>query len=396
MASLRKRNNKWEYRIRIKDKQSGEWKEKSKGGFITKKEAALAAAKAETEYEYYGFVEDGKETVKNYMPMWFNLYKRPSLAENTINLQWRAIEKNIVPRWGNYALKEIGREEYRKWLLELKEHYSEGTVRRIHSIFSNALNDAALEFKIIRENPVAQLRVPKDAKAAGTTKKVKFFTVSELKRFLDETKVKQKNAKYKDSNERYVLFALIAATGLRIGEALALTWDDIDWTNELLHITKTVYYKDYSDVPTVTDTKTGSGTRTIQIDKDTMQLLKYHKLNQTQIHLLYPGSRPKDEKGNKLPLLFHNWSGKHWRVNVVRDHFKVICRRAELPVLSPHALRHSHAVHLLEAGANLKYVSARLGHKSIKTTADTYLHITKKIEQDALDLYKLHLKTNEK
>ncbi|MFC0611984.1 tyrosine-type recombinase/integrase [Scopulibacillus daqui] len=56
-------------------------------------------------------------------------------------------------------------------------------------------------------------------------------------------------------------------------------------------------------------------------------------------------------------------------------------------MLSPHALRHSHAVHLLEAGANLKYVSERIGHASVKVTADTYLHITEKIEDDALELY---------
>lgn len=396
MASLRKRNNKWEYRIRIKDKQTGEWKEKSKGGFLTKKEAALAAGKAEMEYDYYGFVEDGKETIAHFMPLWFELYKRPSLAENTISLQLRVIEKNIVPRWGNYLLKEINREEYRKWLLEMRERYSEGTLRRIHSIFSSAMNDAATEFKIIRESPIARIRVPKDAKKAGSTKKVKYFTVEELHRFLDETKVKVKNAKYQDSNERYVLFALMAATGLRIGEALALTWADIDLKEELLHVTKTVYYPDKSDIPVVTDTKTDSGTRTIQIDEDLVKLLKYHRMNQAQMHLLYPGSRPKDDAGKKLPLLFHNWSGKHWRANVVRDHFKVICGRAKVPVLSPHALRHSHAVHLLEAGANLKYVSSRLGHKTIKTTADTYLHITKKIEQDSLDLYKLHLKTHEK
>ncbi len=86
-------------------------------------------------------------------------------------------------------------------------------------------------------------------------------------------------------------------------------------------------------------------------------------------------------------LVFHNTSGTYWQANVVREHFKEICKRANVPVLSPHALRHSHAVHLLEAGADLKYISRRLGHKTIKTTADTYLHITKKIERNALDLY---------
>ncbi|WP_081621646.1 tyrosine-type recombinase/integrase [Brevibacillus laterosporus] len=67
------------------------------------------------------------------------------------------------------------------------------------------------------------------------------------------------------------------------------------------------------------------------------------------------------------------------------------CKRAGVPVLSPHALRHSHAVHLLESGANIKYVSERLGHASVKVTADTYLHVTKKIEDDALSLYERYV-----
>ncbi|UIO41652.1 tyrosine-type recombinase/integrase [Brevibacillus brevis] len=70
---------------------------------------------------------------------------------------------------------------------------------------------------------------------------------------------------------------------------------------------------------------------------------------------------------------------------MVRDYFKEICKRAELPVLSPNA------VHLLEAGANIKYVSERLGHASVKVTADTYLHVTKKIEDDALALYERYV-----
>ncbi|WP_175393353.1 tyrosine-type recombinase/integrase [Brevibacillus laterosporus] len=64
---------------------------------------------------------------------------------------------------------------------------------------------------------------------------------------------------------------------------------------------------------------------------------------------------------------------------------------AGVPVLSPHALRQTHAVHLLESGANIKYVSERLGHASVKVTADTYLHVTKKIEDDALSQYERYV-----
>jgi integrase len=86
-------------------------------------------------------------------------------------------------------------------------------------------------------------------------------------------------------------------------------------------------------------------------------------------------------------IVFHQHDGRWLRTNVVREYFKEVCKRAGLPVLSPHALRHTHVVHLLEAGANIKYVSERLGHASIKMTADTYLHVTKKIEDEALELY---------
>ncbi|MGD7063260.1 tyrosine-type recombinase/integrase [Bacillus altitudinis] len=67
--------------------------------------------------------------------------------------------------------------------------------------------------------------------------------------------------------------------------------------------------------------------------------------------------------------------------------FQEVCKRANLLVLSPHALRQGHTVHLLEAGVNIKYVSEWLGYSNIKTTADKYLHVTKKIEDQAMEMY---------
>lgn len=386
MASCRKRNGTWQYRIRVKDKRTGKWREESKSGFKTKKEAQLAASKAKLDSEYYGFIEDGKEVLSTYFPMWFDIYKKPHLKNSTMDLQLRTIDKIILPRWGNYRLKDINRAEYMKWLLELTENYSEGSVRRIHSIFSSAINDAVHEFKIMRENPLVRLRLPnKESK-----NKVKFFSVEELQRFLTATSVKPKHAKYKYSIERYAMFFLMARTGLRIGETLALEWQDIDLDQQLLHVNKTVYHVEDTGAAMVTDTKTTSSERTIEIDDVVVKVLKQWRVNQKEIHLQFPRSKPQNRTKESM-LVFHNPNGDYWRANIVREHFKEICKRANVPVLSPHALRHSHAVHLLEAGADLKYISSRLGHKTIKTTADTYLHITKKIERNALDLYKNHV-----
>jgi len=387
MASFRKYKNKdnkilWEYRIRYKDPVSGKYKETSKRGFTTKKEAQLAAAQTEMEIDQFGFSENGNEIVSEYFKLWLEVYKKPFLKPITYSVQERNVRINILPRWGNYKLKEITRTEYQKWINELIEKYSEGTIRRIHSIMSSALDNAVHDFRILRENPAMKISIPKQP---DKDDQLKYFTVAELETFLKHVKP-VKNAKFKHSIQYYVLFSLLAKTGLRIGEALALTWDDIDLQDKILRVNKTLVYPINSQ-PYISTPKTKSSIRTIKLDEKTVQLLKKHKINRNEVYLMY-----KNYKKPESNIVFHQHDGRWLRTNVVREYFKEVCKRAKLPILSPHALRHSHAVHLLEAGANIKYVSERLGHSSIKITADTYLHITKKIEDDALDMYQRYTK----
>lgn len=80
-------------------------------------------------------------------------------------------------------------------------------------------------------------------------------------------------------------------------------------------------------------------------------------------------------------LIFSDYTGSPLKQSSYRTYFYKICKLANVPILSPHALRHSHAVHLLESGANIKYVSERLGHATINMTANVYLHISKKLNE---------------
>lgn len=190
MASFRKHaNGSWEYRIRYKDKNSNKYKEKSKRGFKTKKEAQLAAAQIETDIEYYGFANDGKESISEYFSKWLEIYKKPNVKPITYSLQERNVRLNILPQWGNLKLKDITRTKYQKWINELRDKYSEGTVRRIHSIMNTALNDAVHEFRILRENPVTRIKIPKETK---NNKEIKFFTVDQLEKFLNQVKESEK------------------------------------------------------------------------------------------------------------------------------------------------------------------------------------------------------------
>ncbi|UED76068.1 site-specific integrase [Brevibacillus sp. DP1.3A] len=382
MASFRKRGQNWEYRIVFIDRQTGKQKEKSKGGFRTKKEAQLAATEEESKINHFGFAENGGERVDSFFDDWLEIYKRPNLKPITYTLQERNVRLNILPRWGKYRLKDITRNEYQKWINELRGHYSEGTVRRIHSIFSTAMNDSVHEFRVLRENPVQKIKIPKQVDKSS---KVAHFTREQLESFLDCVKAPVKNAKYQHSIQYYAFFTLLARTGLRVGEALALTWDDIDFDAKTLTVNKTLVYP-LNSQPYLSTPKSKSSERTIKLDEITIKQMKRHRINQKEVCLMY-----KNYKPTKDNIIFHQHEGRWLRTNVVRDYFKEICKRAELPVLSPHALRHTHAVHLLEAGANIKYVSERLGHASVKVTADTYLHVTKKIEDDALALYERYV-----
>nr|WP_260440135.1 site-specific integrase [Cohnella lubricantis] len=328
----------------------------------------------------FGFAENGDETVEKYFDSWLEVYKKPNVKPITYTLQERNARLNIIPRWGKYRLKDLSRTEYQKWINELREHYSEGTVRRIHSIFNSAINDAIHEFQILRENPIKRIKVPKQVDKSET---VKCFTVDQLNKFLQALLVPQKNAKYQHSRQYHAFFTLIARTGLRIGEALALRWDDLD--GNMLTINKTLVYP-LNSQPYISTPKTKTSGRTIKLDEHTVKVLKKHKLNQKEVILRY-----ENYQASKTGLMFHQHDGRWLRTNVVREYFKEVCKREGLPVLSPHALRHTHAVHLLEAGANIKYVSERLGHTSVKITADTYLHVTRKIEDDALDLYSKYI-----
>lgn len=316
-----------------------------------------------------------------YFEEWLEIYKKPFVKPMTYSVQERSVRLNIIPRWGNYKLKEITRKEYQEWINELRKKYSEGTVRRIHSIMSSALDDAIHEFDILLENPAKKIKIPKDT---GKNDKVSYFTREELQKFLEAVKP-VKYANYQHSIQYYVLFSLLARTGLRIGEALALTWDDIDLEKGTLKVDKTLVYP-LNSTPYISTPKSKKSVRTIKLDEYTVKLLKKHRINQKEVYLRYPNYKPSTQN-----LVFHQRDGRWLRTNVVREYFKEVCKRAGVPVLSPHALRHTHAVHLLEAGANIKYVSERLGHASTKITADTYLHVTPKIEDDALDLYQRYL-----
>ncbi|MBM7646429.1 integrase [Scopulibacillus daqui] len=145
---------------------------------------------------------------------------------------------------------------------------------------------------------------------------MKYFTREQLEIFLNEVKRPVKNAKYKHSIQYYILFSLIARTGLRIGEALALTWKDIDFEKNTLTVNKTLVYP-LNSTAYLSTPKSKKSLRTIKLDNKTIHLLKKQKINRKEMYLMY-----ENYKAPKSDIIFHQHDGRWLRTNVVREYFK--------------------------------------------------------------------------
>ncbi len=378
MASFRKRKDKWEYRIRYKE--MGKYKETSKGGFKTKKEAQLAAAKVEEKLATGGNLKDSKITFNEYLYEWLNTYKKGNVAPRTYMVYEKNIRLHILPAFGELRLKDLTRIKYQKFINGLMEKYSKKTVETINVTMHHALDIAVNELGILEKNPTSKIKL-RTTRVTSKDDEIKCYDIDELQQFLNYVLKEKGGFKY------FSLFMFLSRTGLRIGECLALQWEDVDFEEQKLFINKTLINTKRSEKILFGPPKNKSSKRTISLDPSTISHLKKMKIEQNK-QVLKNGKYYKDynfvftHENNSCML--HPSSLKFLLEASKKGNFKYI---------TLHGFRHTHAVHLLQSGANIKYVSERLGHSSIDMTANVYLHITKSMEETAVNQYDEFLKS---
>lgn len=369
MASIKQqKNGKWRYRVRYKE--NGRFREISKSGFRTKRDAQSAANEIESKISSGRSICDSNMLLRDYLEIWIDL-KKKQVKQSTLLKINRSFRLYVLPRFGLTKLSDIKRLDCIQWVNILCEKLNVDSVKSYVAPFNNALEDAVNEYKIIDSNPMKNIKYPRSDKRK---KDINFFEINELKKLL-EAMQNQNDTLY--NYQYFVLTTILARTGLRLGEALALNWSDIDERN--LSITKTLYRESGQDF--ITSPKTDSSYRVIALDRKTIDLLKTLKVKKIKYSL-----KNKDYILNK-ELMFSDSKGNPLKQTNYRTYFYKICKLAKVPVLSPHSLRHSHAVHLLESGSNIKYVSERLGHATINMTANVYLHVSQKIERESILMY---------
>ena len=294
---------------------------------------------------------NGNELFYKYYEKWIKIYKEGAIRNSTMNkyklsLKWL---KKIAPK---LKTKEVNRITYQEILNAYAANHERQSTMDFHHQLKSSILDA-VDDGLIEKNPTRKAIIK--GKMPTREKKEKFLNQFELQKLLSVLKLE-------DSINNDWLIYLIAKTGLRFSEALGLTPKDFDFEHQLLCIDKTWNYKEGYGFEA---TKNKSSTRKIQLDWQT--IIQFSRLI-------------KDEEENK-PIFINSKIYNSTINEILARH----CKEADIPIISIHGLRHTHASLLLYSGVSVSSVAHRLWHASMTTTQKTYLHIIQELENTDLD-----------
>ena len=365
-GSVRQRGKKWYYRFY----ENGKLIERCGG---VKKEDALKALNEELNRQYKGYSRPEETKLCDYLDMWLENYIKGERAENTYDKYQKAIINRINPCIGNIRLCVLKAIHIDKLLRTLKKDKLSGTtIQKYYGVLNTALN-RAVKLQMILENPCKYIDTPKREKF-----KANILTLEEFKLIYN----KLDSTIYEDYIFKLALDITIE-TGLRRGEMCGLTWDNIDFEEKSLTIDKALIRieNNYN----ISNPKTDSSYRTLPISDSLIEKLKHHKLTQSKNKLKY-GEFYSDVIFNdtSYDLIFRHENGKYIVPSTFLQRLKRVCKNNKIEKnIRWHDLRHTNATYLIESGVNLKVIQDRLGHSLMQTTADTYSHVTKKMNRDA-------------
>lgn len=371
------KNGEKRYRFQIYiglDPLTGKELRTTRSKFKTKKEAELALARLKLEIANGQYKKVQAETYREVYELWVKVYEK-KVEESTFVKTLGIFRNHILPAMGDYKIDKINVDVCQRHTDEWMEKLVNGDKTKS---YASAVMHFAEQRGYINKNPFDLVSLPHKSKRRITNnEKDKFYTKEQLREFLNAA---EQHPNYKV----YTFFRLLAYSGMRKGEALALTWEDVDFKNSEITINKALGQgKGQKLYAKSTKTRT---TRTIKMDEATMVILKEWKKKQKQAFLMLGYNTLTKEQ-----LIFSNTRNSFIQPTKTNDWLKSILRGTELPYVSTHAFRHTHCSLLFEAGATIKSVQDRLGHSDIKTTMDVYAHVTASAKEDAIQKFEAYL-----
>lgn len=355
-----KKTNLWKYRV-YADDVYGVRRQFEKGGFKTKKDAI----NAENEFLV---LEKSKECDITFEELYCNYrnYIKIKLKSQSYRKTISKFENHILPYFKNYKVRFINAKVYTKWQTEIeKKGFKHKTNSSLHGSMVTILN-YAIKFHGLKENIASKIGNFK--RKDDLIRNVDFWTIEEYKSFIQVV----------DEIVYKTFFETLYYTGLRLGEALALTWND--FKNDSLDIHKTISKEKENGEYIINTPKTLKSIRIVKLDnrlvKNLLGLKKYYQNFVDFDNNWYIF-------GGIIPLA----------PTTIGRRKNIYCEKANVKKIRIHDFRHSHASLLLSLGAPITVISKRLGHSDINMTLNTYSHLIPKDEDKAIEfINKIKLK----
>ena len=326
----------------------------------TRQAVAEKLAKAISERDGGLAFDSGKLTVAEYMDRWLRESARNRLRPKTYEDYAGLTRRHIAPALGHVKLKKLTPLHVQQFYgAKLESGLSKRTVEYLHAVLHSALKQA-VRWELVPRNVTEAVDPPRPERKERPT-----FNLEQARLFLQAAR--------DDGWE--ALYVLVVQTGMRRGELFGLRWDNVDLDSGWLHVKQALAHDGKSfNLP-----KTAKGRRRIRLTPEAVEALTKHRIGQNKERLRHGGSW--QDQG----LVFCSSVGTPMNPdNFVKRQYKPLLRRAGLPYIRFHDLRHTFASLMMPNVKNPQIVQEMLGHSRISTTLDIYSHLSPDMQEDAV------------
>ena len=383
MATYRKRGKNWEYRIRYVDPLTGKKAEKSKGGFGTKAEAEYAASQTYLDIkDNIGVTANTNILFRDYADSWFEEYK--STVKATSLRSRKAYLEVLKNNFQNLRMKDLNLKVYQRILNELAQKYKKNSLITMNQVMQMIVKQATFE-NFYRSNPISNVKIPH---YNDTEEKVEFWDISTLNKFNEYclsqiNKNRKKSTQYisLEKERDLAMYYLMAYGGLRIGEVCALSLNDYFPITKEININKTLGSSNEIQINSswgIFPPKTKAAYRSVPLPEIAYKQLEKWLTLRKEYRILFSNVFQESQ------YLFCKKTGEPLTPRDLRQKFTVIVKKAGLPQISPHGLRHTYTALQIQAGIDPKSLQMLLGHADIKTTLNVYAHLTDQKKQETI------------
>lgn len=382
--NIRERKGKYYYRYNVKDPITGKRKQKESKGFATPAEARREAARIQSEMYTGTYVEEKNLLFVDWVDQWLTMYGATGRVKNsTVDIR-RGSLQHAKKEFAGLKLREVTKLQYQSMLDKRKaQGKSRRTVELLHEACRMMFNKA-VQLELIKVSPHVGAEIPAYPETVERLESDK-----ELPKYLEKEELAHlfKIAKADETSQGrqwYNALYVLAYTGLRIGELCSLKPSDIDWDEQTISVTKTLYKAGPITAYELNTPKTKSSIRKIDVSAKVLAVLKNQEAWRTEYKMLERKRFWEEEKfifvnDNRFP----GYPAPIEQFGRMMNHS---LETAELPdSLSPHSLRHTYTSLMAEAGVELPAIQRLLGHKNDRITNDIYLHVTKARKKAAVE-----------